>query len=41
MEQFMEELEIMEDVNEWDDYEEVDFDEYRESYSDYICSYIY
>lgn len=44
MEQFMEELEIMEEVNEWEEeeeYEVVDLDEYRESYNDYISSYIY
>jgi hypothetical protein len=44
MEQFMEELETMEEVNEWEEeeeYEVVNIDEYWESYNDYISSYIY
>jgi len=31
--------ESIEDV--WDEWEDVDMDEYRESYNDYISSYIY
>lgn len=41
MNELLEEIEVTEEANAWDEYEEVDLDEYRESYNDYISSYIY
>ena len=45
MNDFLNELEVIAEVNECEsadeEYEVVDWDEYRESYKDYISSYIY